>query len=166
ITVRPGLMRQTALLEFKVMQGELNELALILRGDGEVTRVQGEQVLAWNVEPVQKSGERRLVVRLNQPQKDQFALQVQMQTPLGAFPQVADAMQLRPDGATRYAGWIRVVNEGAVRLEVAQATGLSQISPEQFPETDATKALFEATGAQRFAYRFSGADFALRIQAD
>ncbi|MDB6022524.1 MAG: hypothetical protein JWQ04_2381 [Pedosphaera sp.] len=166
ITVRPGLMRQTALLDFKVMQGELTQVVMSLRGAGEVTRVQGDQVLAWNVEPAQNSGERRLVVHLNQPQKDHFALQVQMQTPLGAFPQVTDAMQLRPDGATRYAGWIRVVNEGAVRLEVAQASGLSQISPEQFPETDATKALFSASGVQRFAYRFSGADFALRIQAD
>ena len=53
--------------------------------------------------------------------KNQFALQVQMQTPLGAFPQTADAMQLRPEGATRFAGYFRIVNEGAVRLEVAQA---------------------------------------------
>src|SRR5579884_1057878 len=167
ITVRPGLMRQTALLDFKVMQGELSQVTLVLRGEGEVTRVLGDQVLSWNVEPAQtNSGERKLVIRLNQPQKDQFALQVQMQTPLGAFRQIADAMQLRPEGATRYAGWIRVVNEGAVRLEVAQASGLSQISPEQFPETDATKALFNATGSQRFAYRFSGPDFALRISAD
>jgi len=75
-------------------------------------------------------------------------------------------MQLRPEGATRFAGSIRIVNEGAVRLEVAQASGLSQISPEQFPETDATKAAFRADGSQRFAYRFSGADFALRISAD
>ena len=105
-------------------------------------------------------------MQFNQPQKDQFALQVQMQTPLGAFPQTADAMQLRPEGATRFAGYFRIVNEGAVRLEVAQASGLSQISPEQFPESDATRAALRATGSQRFAYRFSGADFALRIQAD
>jgi hypothetical protein len=58
------------------------------------------------------------------------------------------------------------VNEGAVRLEVVESKGLSQISPEQFPESDATKAAFHAAGEQRFAYRFSGADFALRIQAD
>ncbi len=89
-----------------------------------------------------------------------------MQTPLGAFPQAADAMQLRPEGATRFAGYFRIVNEGAVRLEVVQASGLSQISPEQFPESDATRAALRVTGSQRFAYRFSGADFALRIQAD
>ncbi len=166
ITVSPGLMRQVALLDFKVMQGELSRVTLLLRGEGEVTRVQGDQVLAWNLEPVENSKDRRLVVQLNQPQKDAFAIQVQMQTPLGAFPQTADAMRLQPEGATRFAGYFRIVNEGAVRLEIAQATGLSQISPEQFPESDATRAALRATGSQRFAYRFSSADYALRVQAD
>src|SRR5207247_1642205 len=45
-----------------------------------------------------------------------------------------------------------------------QASGLSQISPDQFPERN--KALFGSAPGQQFAYRFSGADFALRIQAD
>ncbi|MCI0536408.1 MAG: hypothetical protein L0Z50_14395 [Verrucomicrobiales bacterium] len=166
ISVGPGLMRQTALLDFKVMQGELNRISLLLRGAGEVTRVHGEQVIAWRVDPVPNSTDRRLVVQFNQPQKDVFAIQVQMQTPLGAFPQAADLVQLRPEDATRFAGHFRIVNDGAVRLEVLQANGLSQISPEQFPESDAIKAVFRASGAQRFAYRFAGADFALRIQAD
>src|SRR3974390_1167288 len=96
ISVSPGLMRQVALLDFKVMQGELNRVTLLLRGSGEVTRVQGEQVLSWTVVPGPDPSTRCLVVQFNQPQKDQFAIQVQMQTPLGAFPQTADAMQLRP----------------------------------------------------------------------
>src|SRR5258706_4936220 len=166
ITVSPGLMRQTDLLDFKVMQGELSRVVLLLRGDGEVTRVQGEQVLAWNLEAPADSGERRLVVRFNQPQKDQFSIQVQLQTPLGAFPQNGEAIRLRPEQATRFAGMFRIVNEGAVRLEVSQASGLSQISPEQFPETETTKAIMHVTGSQKFAYRFSGPDFSLRIQAD
>lgn len=177
ISVSPGLMSQVALLDGKVMQGELSRITLRLRGPGEVTRVAGEQVLAWQVEPPgsgksvsdksdQYRTERRLVVQFNQPQKDTFALQVQMQTPLGAFPQAVDATRLWPEDATRFAGFFRIVNDGAVRLEVVRAAGLSQISPEQFPETDATKAVFRVTGNQRFAYRFSGAEFALRIQAD
>jgi hypothetical protein len=166
ITLSPGLMSQVALLDFKVMQGELNRVALRLHGLGEVTRVQGDHVLSWAVEPGSDPADRRLLVQLNQPQKDQFALQVQMQTPLGAFPQSIDALQLRPEGATRFAGYCRIVNEGAVSLEVVQASGLSQISPEQFPETDATRAALHIAGSQRFAYRFSGEDFALRIQAD
>ena len=166
ISVSPGLMRQVALLDCKVMQGEMSRVALVLHGAGEVTRVQGPGVLAWNIEPVTNSTDRRLVVQLNQPQKNAFTLQIQLQTPLGAFPQMTDAVRLQPEGATRFAGYFRIVNEGAVRLEVAQASGLSQISPEQFPESDATKALFRAAGSQRFAYRFSGPEFAMKIQAD
>ena len=166
ITVSPGLIKQVALLDFKVMQGELNRVTLLLQGPGDVTRVQGDQVLAWNLETSTNSSERRLVVQLNQPQKGQFALQIQTQTPLGAFPQTADSLRLHPESATRFAGYLRVVNEGSVRLEVSQTGGLSQISPEQFPETELTRSALAVTGTQRFAYRFSGSDYALRIQAD
>jgi hypothetical protein len=165
ISVSPGLLRQTALLDFKVMQGELKSVTLLLHGSGEITRVQGDQVLAWNIEAT-NGGERLLVVQFNQPQKDQFALQVQTQAPLGAFPQTADVLQLRPESSTRFAGYCRVVNDGAVRLEVTQASGMSQISPEKFPETDLTQLWLRPTGTQRFVYRFSGSGYGLRIQAD
>jgi hypothetical protein len=166
ITVAPGLTRQLAILDGKIMQGELEQVTLLLRGAGEVTNVAGGQVLTWKMEPGADPQERRLVVQFNQPQKGQFSIHVHTQTPIGAFPQTIDALQIRPEGATRFAGYFRIVNEGAVRLEIGQSKGLSQISPEQFPETDVTKAVLRASGAQRFAYRFSGADFALRIQAD
>jgi len=167
ISVSPGLVRQVAMIDSKVMQGELSSVTLLLRGPGEVTRVLGDQVLAWDVKAGTNDGERRLTVQFNQPQKTAFSLQVQTQTPLGTFPQTVDAMEIRPEGATRFAGYFRIVNQGAVRLEVVQSKGLSQISPEQFPETDVTRALFRVNqDAQRFAYRFSGADFSLRIGAD
>jgi hypothetical protein len=166
VSVSPGLLQQAALLNFKVMQGELNRVIVLLHGNGEVTRVQGEQVLAWNIEPSGNPEERRLIIQFNQPQKEQFALQIQTQAALGAFPQTADVLQLHPEAATRFGGYIRVVNQGAVRLEVAQAKGLSQISPEQFPETELTRSALRISGSQRFAYRFSSDNFGLQIQAD
>ena len=72
ISVSPDLMRQSALLNGKIMQGEMSRITLRLHGAGEVTRVQGDDVLAWNVEagdefrrprtgrPVQPAAERRL----------------------------------------------------------------------------------------------------------
>ncbi len=167
ISVSPGLMRQTAIIDSKVMQGELSSVALTLRGTGEVTRVLGDGVLAWDVKPGAAPGERRLNVQFNQPQKGVFTLQVQAQTPVGVFPQTMDVLEMRPENATRFAGYFRIVNEGAVRLEVVNSKGLSQVSPEQFPETETTKSTFRVgANAQRFAYRFSGADFALRVAAD
>jgi hypothetical protein len=165
IGISPGLMRQTAILNGKVMQGELTRLALDVRGGGNVTAVSGPGVLAWNVEGTNAAG-RRIAVTFNQPQKETFTLEIQMQTELGAFPQAVDAMRISPVGATRFAGHVRVVNEGAVRLEILQASGLSQISPEQFPEDDSLRGLISPQSNQRFAFRFSTADFALRIQAD
>ncbi|HEY1173054.1 MAG TPA: hypothetical protein VGH19_16925 [Verrucomicrobiae bacterium] len=166
LSIGSGMMRQVALLEGKIMQGEMHMLALNVRGQGNVTAVQGASVLSWKVEPRPNTTDRTLWVKFNQPQKDAFLLQVQMQTELGAFPQAVDAMLVQPEGATRFAGHMRVVNQGAVRLEVVQASGLSQISPEQFPENDMTKSVFGTQGGQRFAFRFSSVDFALRVQAD
>jgi hypothetical protein len=166
ITVSPGLMRQTALIDFKVMQGELSKVRLLIQGVGEVTRVQGSQVLSWSVQSVTNSPDRQIEVRLNQPQKDKFTLEVQLQSPLDAFPQTVSVAQIRPQGATRFGGNFRIANEGAVRLEVIQANGLSQISPDQFPQTEQAKALLPDQTTQVFAYRFSGIAFDLRIQAD
>lgn len=166
LAVSPGLMRQTTLLDLKIMQGELSRLEMGVTGEGEVTRVQGPQVLSWEVVPVPGGTDRRLVVQFNQPQRDQVGFQLQIQRSLGAFPLAFDAVRLRPEGATRYGGYVRVVNQGAVRLEVVQATGLSQISPEQFVQSEATKALMPAQSTQIFAYRFAGGDTALKVQAD
>jgi hypothetical protein len=81
-----------------------------------------------------------------------------MQTPLG-IPQTADAMQLRPDGATRFAGYFHILS--AVRLEV----DASERAVANFARTISqpfSKGSF-APPRQRFAYR-SGADFALSIR--
>ena len=43
-------------------------------------------------------------------------------------------MRIVPVEAVRYGGHLRISNEGAVRLEVLSALGLSQISPELFPK--------------------------------
>ncbi len=166
VTIGPGLMRQVALIDGTVMQGEMQGLTLDVRGPGNITAVQGQHLLGWELQPGADANTRRLVIRFNQPRKDGFSLQVQMQAELPAFPQAVDAIEIRPQGATRFAGHFRVVNDGAVRLEVVRATGLSQVAPEQFPESDRTRALLATAAPQRFVYRFSGAEYALRIQAD
>ena len=163
ISVSPGLMRQAALLNGKIMQGEMNRLVLRLHGDGEVTRVQGDAVLSWNVVPMTNSTD-RAARRAIQPAAEGCVSRswCRCRRRSARFRNRRTRCRMQPEGATRFAGTFRIVNDGAVRLEVTQASGLSQISPEQFPESN----LFRATGSQRFAYRFSSADFALKIQAD
>ncbi len=164
MAVSPGLLRQAHRMEYKIMQGELKRLEFDLAGDGEITRVQGEGVLSWSVE--KGTSGRRLAVQLNQPQKDRYAIVIQAQSPLGVFPLQVQPLRLTPVDAVRFAGHLLIVNDGAVRLEVTEASGLSQISSELFPPSKELAGWLPAQRSQAFAYRFSGADFSLGVRAD
>jgi hypothetical protein len=165
VAVGPGLLRQVHLIECRVMQGELNQIVFDLTGEGEVTWVRGDDILRWRMESdVDKK--RRLVVQLNQGRKDRYQLVVQTQTPLGLFPLQLQPLRLVPAQAIRYGGHLLVINDGAVRLEVTPARGLSQISPELFPLSKELVEFLPAQRSQAFAYRFSGGDYALTVQAD
>jgi len=166
ISVSPGLLRQAMAVDLKVMQNELSRVVFRVRGTGEVTRVLGPKVLSWKVEDEVSGAGRRLVVQFNEPQKDQVSVVVQFQQALGSFPQAIEPARIEPEGATRYGGFVRVVNEGAVRLEVVQSTGLSQVSPDQVSKHELLKGLESVQSSQQFAYRFSQAEHQLRIQAD
>lgn len=166
VTVSPGLLRQAAVFDFRVMQGEMSRVDFSLAGEAEVTRVGGDAVLAWNVSPPDGEGRRRLEVQMNAPQKAGFNLVVHLQQPLGAFPQAVTATRLEPEGATRFTGFVRVAPQGAVRLDVLEAAGLAQISPEQAPVSDAARAVMSAPAQTVFAYRFAGPGARLRLQAE
>ena len=166
MAVGPGLLRQAQFMEYKVLQGDLTRLVFQARGEGEVTRVSGANILSWKMEPGANPAERRLVIELNQAQKDRCAVTIQTQSPLTVFPAKTTPLRLTPAEAIRYGGHLLVVNDGAVRLEVTETRGLSQISREQFPQIKELAGLLPAPRNQGFAYRFSGPDVSLAVQAD
>src|ERR1043165_8862665 len=104
IAVGPGLLRQAQVMEYKVMQGELNQLVFDVSGEGEVTRIRGDDILAWKIEGPNSEKKRKLVVQLNQPHKDRYPLLIQTQTPWGVFPQQIQPLRLVPAQAIRYGG--------------------------------------------------------------
>ena len=164
ISVSPGLIRQTQVMDYKVMQGKMQSLKVKLIGDGEVTRVHCDGILTWRVDASEEAGTRMLTVQLNQAKTDALMLTIQSEFALGAFPLDAKPMRAIPEEAIRYGGHLRVVNSGAVRLEVVNAAGLVQVSPQRFPQNQIIGKLASQQKPQ--AYRFSGADFDLEVRAD
>src|SRR5262249_28313995 len=144
IAVGPGLMRQSHVMDFKVMQGELTQLTFDLSGRGEISRLIGDNILGWKTEGTGDS--RKLIVQLNQARKESYTLVIQTQTPLEAFPLAIQPLRIVPAQAIRYGGHLMIANDGAVRLEVTDAHGLSQISPGLFPQT---KELADLSSVQR-----------------
>lgn len=156
-TVGPGLLRQSHLIEYQVLQGELSSIDILLRGPGEILNVEGENIVAWKVED--GKAERTLSVMLSQPIDGTNKILVISQTPVDAFPVRVEALRLKPVGAIRHSGHVRIRNSGSVRLEPTDLEGLTQLSPEQFPGP-------QAESRQTFVYRFPAADHAFTISAD
>ncbi len=159
VRVGAGLLRQTSKIDFRVLQGKLPSIRLRLDGPGEILGVEGTNVLGWKVVPDGK--QRALDVRLSRPLEKSGAIIVRSQSPLGNFPVKAEPLRLTPEGGVRHSGYVRVANDGAVRLEVADVAGMMQLAPAQFPGT-----AVEPGTRQVFVYRFPSASYAYRIVAN
>lgn len=156
--VGAGLARRYAQINFQVLQGKLDVLKVRVEGPGEILAVKGAQVLAWSVS--EEAGVRMLEVRLSRPIEAEGAIVIEAQSSIGAFPATLEPMRFSPQGALSHRGFLRIANEGAVRLEIGAARGLMQLSPGQFPWAKENESFRQA-----FVYRFPAADHAYEIRA-
>lgn len=131
--VGSGLLRQASLLEMRVLQGKLEALTLRMEGTGEVLAVVGDDVVGWSVREADDG--RFLDVKLGRPAESAVVLRVEAQAALAAMPVRVGPLRFSPVGALRHSGWLRVANEGAVKVEVEDPEGLVQMPARQFPGT-------------------------------
>lgn len=157
ISIGAGLLRQMTSLTLKTLQGSLPSLNVQLAGAGEVLAVEGENVLSWQV-----TEKRILEIVLSRPVSKEASFIVRSQSAVDALPVKTEPLRLTPVGAVRHSGFFRVYNRGAVRIEVMNSTGLTQLSPDQYPE--ATQ-LPEAI-RQVFHYRYPSANRSFSVSAE
>lgn len=158
LRVGSGLLRQRSTIDFRILQGKLASVNVRLDGAGEILSVQGEQVIGWSVR--EANGARHLEVKLSRPLEGSGKLVIDAQCALAGFPVKAAPLRFSPEGALRHSGWLRIANEGAVKLEVANAQGMMQLAPAQFPG-GVSEGL-----RQVFVYRFPAASYSYEIAAD
>ena len=159
VRVGAGLLRQATQVDFRILQGKLPGVRMKLDGPGEILAVEGANVLSWKV--VTEGKQRVLDVRLSRPFEKGGVLVVRSQATLGNFPVRAEALRLTPEGGVRHSGFVRIANDGAVRLEVADAAGMMQLAPAQFPGDAVEKGT-----RQVFVYRFPSASYSYRVVAN
>lgn len=157
ISVGAGLLRQMTALTVKTLQGSLPFLSVQLTGAGEVLAVEGENVLSWKV-----TEKRALEIVLSRPVNKEALFVIRSQSTLDALPVKMEPLRLSPVGAVRHSGYFRAYNRGAVRIEVMNPTGLTQLSPDQYPEaSELPKSI-----RQVFHYRYPAATRSFTISAD
>ena len=160
--VSPGILRQRHGFNVDVMQGSLEALVFDMQGEGEVVRVTGGNLRSWSISSTGLN--RQLIIDLTKPVTDSDNLTIHTQNHLNDFPSSFTPMRMTPAGLTRYEGYLRIVNQGAVRLRSKSVRGLSQISPERFPVTRGFPKL--ESGQQAFAYRFSETTYDIEMAAE
>jgi hypothetical protein len=160
VRIGAGLRRQTSQVAFRVLQGRLDGVRFSVEGTGEIVGVEGTHVIGWKV--IQDGpGGRVLEVRFSRPaEADTARLTIQSQAELGGWPVRTEPLRLTPEGGVRHSGFLRVANSGAVRLEVADASGIMQLAPAQFPGPAI------GDGARQvFVYRFPSAIYGYHVLA-
>ena len=157
ISVGAGLLRQMTSLTIKTLQGSLPSLDIQLAGAGEVLAVEGENVLSWQV-----TDKRVLEVLLSRPVNKEASFVIRSQSAVDALPVKIEPLRLTPVGAVRHSGYFRVYNRGAVRIEVMNLNGLTQLSPDQYPESMALPDSIR----QVFHYRYPAANRSFSVSAE
>ncbi|MGJ8654694.1 MAG: hypothetical protein ACSHX8_15645 [Opitutaceae bacterium] len=156
VAVGNGLIRQRNDIDVQIMQGSMKTLHFDLKGAGEITRVESAAILNWKIE------EGVLKLDLNKSYTENFSIRIQSQYSMAAFPVEADPLRILPQNAIRHSGFIRILNQGAVSIDVTDSTGFAQISPEFFP---AVESAMQSSG-QVLAYRFSDTRYDYTVRAD
>ncbi|MGJ8672876.1 hypothetical protein [Rubritalea sp.] len=159
VSVGAGMLHFETRLDFQVLQGKMSEIELKLEGPGDIVDLTGAQVASWSVSDLE--GQRVLKIILNGERKDLDSITIRSQYPLGSFPVKVEPMQITPVGAMRHAGYVRLTNNGAVKLGVTKTEGMMQLSPKQYPGGELAR-----SGTQVFVYRFPSAERSWEISAD
>ena len=130
-SVGAGLLRQTTTLNLSLLQGKLNGLSILVEGVGEILTVEGSNVLDWTLN---NEGDGRILnITSARPVSDSDKLIIKSQTALGEFPLKVEPLRFTPQDAVRHSGFVRISNEGAVRINVSGVNGLIQTTADKFP---------------------------------
>ena len=160
-TAGVGALRLDNAYTFTVIQGEMRELVLDVPNVS-VTRVSGDFIQDWRLSGEEKV--QQLTVRLSRPCTDRYALRVEAEKILPAFPCAAEMPVLAPRDVIRTSGFLLVGTDSAIKLQVSKAAGLTQIDPAGFPLAEA-----RATQAPRrrlYAYQYANLPYGMAFTAD
>jgi hypothetical protein len=161
-----GALRIDSLLTYRVVQGSLQSLSIDLPAGLNVTQVRGIDIREWRIEPGD-GGARRLEVSLSRPQEKLYQLGIEGETVLPAFPTTFDLGIPAPRDVIRASGFLLAGADGAIKLVVQKAAGLTQIDRAVLPEVKSEGIPRRAPPSRSaYAYQFANLPVQMQMSAD
>ncbi len=164
-TLSAATLRVDSLFTFDVAQGTLTEMRFKLPAALNVTQVRGTFIQDWTL--TEEGGARILRIALNRPQTEQYALQIQGEQPVAAFPCEMSVPVIEPQGGLRASGHLAVGTASAIQLQVAKSAGLTQIDVKAFPQAVLDPASPRPVPVNKaFSYTFAASPYELGLRLD
>jgi hypothetical protein len=162
----PGTLRVDTIFSYRVAQGQLAELLFDVP-DVNIVSVTGADIQDWRIDRTDPARS-RLRVQLARPRRDDYRLGVVCERALASFPCQSDIPVLVPLNVIRAGGSLMLGTDSAVKLQVADSTGLTQIDPSAFPRANAVESTDPRHVPARglFAWQYAAVPYAITIGAD
>lgn len=166
VTASPGTLRFDSLYNYRIAQGQLGELSFALP-EVNILQVSGGDIQDWRIDRADHAAP-RLRVTLGRPQQGEYALQVEYERPLPAFPCKLELPVLAPQGVIRAGGQLLLGTDSAVKLQIAESSGVTQIDQAAFARQASLRGDRQRAVPARsvFTYQYAALPYALTLSAD
>lgn len=162
VQISPGYLKQLSTVDLTLLQGEMETVTLLLKGQGEVTQVSCPHLLKWEQLESTPPNTQQLQLTFNQAITEAISLKIETQTPLNTFPITFSPLRITPEATTQHQGYYVFETKGAVRIETLKQTGLVQVSATNLPIELSHS---QPTQSAMLVYRFASAEHAIQMNA-
>jgi len=131
LSVSKGSLRIDALLDYSILQGEVDSFEVSLAGDLNIISVSGDNIRKWD--SYDDKGQKLLRVNTEKGVTKSFALNLVLEKILEAVPMTFVVPEIIPLGAEREKGYIAVASRKDLRIEPASLNNISQIDLQDMP---------------------------------
>ena len=164
-TASVGALRLDTVFTYRVIQGMLNKLTLLLP-DVNVTQVRGEDIQDWSIDRTDPKNP-KLLVSLSRPKEDLYRLQVEGEMVLPEFPCTSDLPVIAPQEVLRTSGFLMIGADSAIKLQITKVAGLTQVDQASFPAVMMDAKRGRSTPSRsRYAYQYANTPYRLEVEAD
>ncbi|MDI6733219.1 MAG: hypothetical protein QME51_03955, partial [Planctomycetota bacterium] len=140
LSVSRGSLRIDTLLDYSILQGEMDSFEVTLSNDLNIISVSGENIRKWDA--FDNKGQKLLRVETQSGVTQSFALKIIIEKILEAVPMTFVMPEIIPLGCEREKGYIAVTSKKDLRIEAVSLENISQIDLQDLPTGKSPSSIF------------------------
>jgi len=119
-----GVVGSDATVNYRILRAGVNSLEIVVPENQQVLAVSGQNLKEWTLKP-ERSGQ-RLHVDLHTPAKENYQLQIRMESALAQLPEQAKLPLIQAQGVERQSGSIAVSADAELATQIGALENLTQ----------------------------------------